>query len=236
MIHGRSLGIRFEGVGWIFREISFQLPPGGSWAIVGPSGSGKTLLLKLIARLIRPTEGELQVASRNIGMLFQKNALFDSFTVEENLLFTLKERKGLIGAVARSKCDSWLEAVGLQQTQKLYPEELSGGMQKRLGIARALIADPELILYDEPTAGLDPITSKKIAELMVRLRRESGATLVVVTNDIHRAYQLGDRIDLLARGQLLSGGTPEEVRRTTDPAFRQFIDGLSQGPLTEQRR
>ena len=233
MIRAQDLGIRFDTAGWVFRGLDFNLNRGGSWAIVGPSGSGKTVLLKLIAGLCRPTAGSLSINTRDIGMLFQKNALFDSFTVEENLLFPLKERKGIVGPKARACAAGWLDSVGLSNTQALYPDELSGGMQKRLGIARALIAEPELILYDEPTAGLDPITSKKIAELMVKLKNESGATLVVVTNDIHRAYQLGDQIDLLARGKIAHGGSPTEVRATRDPAFRQFIDGLASGPLTE---
>src|SRR4029077_2152636 len=134
------------------------------------------------------------------GMLFQKNALFDSFTVEENLLFPLKEVKGVTGRAAETRAAHFLKAVGLKGSENLYPDEISGGMQKRLGIARALIVEPEIILYDEPTAGLDPITPPTIADLIRDLRKKSGSTLVTVTNDMQRAYQIGDRIFLLAEG------------------------------------
>ena len=165
-------------------------------------------------------------------MLFQKNALFDSFTVEENLLFPLKERKGIIGKEAKAKAAHFLEAVGLKGNENHYPDEISGGMQKRLGIARALIVEPEIILYDEPTAGLDPITSRKIADMIRSLRHEVGSTLLTVTNDMQRAYQIGDRVYLLAKGELKSGGTPEQMQASTDPSIRQFIYGLKNGPLT----
>ena len=178
-----------------------------------------------------PDEG-IGVQSKNVGMLFQKNALFDSLTVEENLLFPLKERKAVIGEPARARAEHFFEAVGLAGNQKLYPDEISGGMQKRLGIARALIVEPEVILYDEPTAGLDPITSRTIADLIRDLRKEAGSTLVTVTNDMQRAYQIGDRIFLLAQGRLLEGGTPAEVQATKNEELRQFIYGLKQGPLT----
>src|SRR5690606_13399828 len=122
--------------------------------------------------LLKPDEGAVKLGSTNIGMLFQKNALFDSFTIEENLLFPLRERKGLIGSAAKNKAAHLLAEVGLTGTEKLYPDEISGGMQKRLGIARALIVEPEIILYDEPTAGLDPITSRTIADLIQKLKTE----------------------------------------------------------------
>lgn len=199
---------------------------------MGPSGGGKTVLLKIIAGLMQADEGKAKVQHNNIGMLFQKNALFDSLTVEENLLFPLQERKGIIGKAAKEKAERFLDEVGLKGSENLYPDEISGGMQKRLGIARALIVEPEVILYDEPTAGLDPITSKTIAELIKKLRVEIGSTLLTVTNDMHRAYQLGDRLYLLAQGKLLAGGTPTEVQNSQDPSIRQFIYGYKTGPLT----
>src|SRR4029079_8893306 len=131
---------------------------------------------------------------------------------EENLLFPLKERLGIVGREAKSRAAEMLLAVGLKGNENLYPYEISGGMQKRLGIARALIVEPEVILYDEPTAGLDPITSRKIAELIAELRAQAGSTLLIVTNDIQRAYQLGDRICLLAGGKLADGGSPKQVK------------------------
>lgn len=231
MIQVQGVGKQFDGR-WIFRDLSFEVAPGESVVVIGPSGGGKSVLLKTIAGLLGPDEGSVSIENRNIGMLFQKNALFDSLTVEENLLFPLKERKGVVGPAARERAAQFLAAVGLAGNQKLYPDEISGGMQKRLGIARALIVEPDVILYDEPTAGLDPITSRTIADLIRELRGKSGSTLVTVTNDMQRAYQLADRIFLLAQGRLQEGGTPEEVQNTRLEDLRQFIYGLKQGPLT----
>ena len=231
MISLQGVGKQFEGR-WVFRGVTLEVAPKESVVLVGPSGGGKSVLLKTIASLLDKDEGAIRLGSRNIGMLFQKNALFDSFTCEENLLFPLKERKGIVGSQARERAASFLEAVGLKGTQNLFPDEISGGMQKRLGIARALIVEPEIILYDEPTAGLDPITSRTIAELIRELRVKTGSTLLTVTNDMQRAYQLGDRVCLLAQGELIIGGTPADVQATHDPAIRQFIYGLRHGPLT----
>lgn len=217
---------------WIFRDVELTVARGESVALIGPSGSGKSVLLKIIAGLIEPDEGSVKLATENLGMLFQKNALFDSLTVEENLLFPMKERLGLVGPPAAERAARFLTAVGLKGSEGLYPSEISGGMQKRLGIARALAVKPEVILYDEPTAGLDPITSRSIADLIRELRRQEGSTLLTVTNDVQRAYQIGDRICLLARGELMDGGKPEAVQATRDPALRQFIYGLQTGPLT----
>ncbi len=186
----------------------------------------------MIANLLPADEGKITLAHHNIGMLFQKNALFDSLTVEQNLLFPLQERKGLTGTAAKDKAHWFLSEVGLHGCENLYPDEISGGMQKRLGIARALVVDPEVILYDEPTAGLDPITSRIIADLIKKLRREIGSTLLTVTNDMQRAYQIADRIFLLAQGKLISGGSPQEIQASQNETIRQFIYGLKKGPLT----
>ncbi len=231
MIQIRNLGKEFDKR-WIFRNLNLEVKPQESVALIGPSGGGKSVLLKLIAGLLTANEGEIKLGTENVGMLFQKNALFDSLTVEENLLFPLRERQGITGAPAKAKAAYFLEAVGLKGNEKLFPDEISGGMQKRLGIARALIVEPELILYDEPTAGLDPITSKKIAELIADLRKRNGSTIVMVTNDVQRAYQIGDRIFLLAKGTLQGGQGAHETKNTQDPAIKQFIYGLKEGPLT----
>lgn len=231
MILAAGLGIRFENE-WIFREADFEVRKGCTLVIVGPSGSGKSTLLKMIAGLIEPSEGSVKVQSSNLGMLFQKNALFDSLTVEENLLFPMKERLSLEGKPAIEKARRFLKAVGLLESASLLPDEISGGMQKRLGIARALVVDPEVILYDDPTAGLDPITSKKIVELILELQENAGSTIVAVTNDMQRAYQLGDEIGLLARQRLVLGGSPEDVKKSRDQAMFQFVTGSPEGPLT----
>jgi phospholipid/cholesterol/gamma-HCH transport system ATP-binding protein len=231
VISVRKLGKEFSG-GWIFRDLSLEVKLQESVVLIGPSGSGKSVLLKTVAGLLEATEGTVELGSKNVGMLFQKNALFDSLTVEENLLFPLKEKLGIKGKTAQNQASQFLAAVGLAGSENLYPDEISGGMQKRLGIARALIVEPEIILYDEPTAGLDPITSKTIADLIRKLHREIGSTLLTVTNDMQRAYQLGDRIFLLAQGKLVAGGSPQQIQASQDPAIRQFIYGLKQGPLT----
>ncbi len=231
MIQLEGVGKRFDGR-WVFQGVNLTVRSQESVALVGPSGGGKSVLMKMVAGLLSCDEGKISLGNPNLGMLFQKNALFDSLTVEENLLFPLKERKGITGAPARERAREFLTAVGLAGNENLYPDEISGGMQKRLGIARALIVEPEIILYDEPTAGLDPITSKKIADLIRELRVRVKSTLLTVTNDMQRAYQIGDRICLLAQGKLMEGGTPEQVQKTTDPALRQFIFGLKNGPLT----
>lgn len=233
LIELHRVGKNFDGR-WVFRDLSFVVRENELVALVGPSGSGKSTLLKLIAKLIEPEEGEVRVSDRHeLGMLFQRNALFDSLTCLENLLFPLKERKGLIGSSARERALHFLKSVGLAGTENLYPDEISGGMQKRLGIARALVVEPQIILYDDPTAGLDPITSRTIADLILRLRAEMGSTVVSITNDVQRAYQLGERICLVAQGEILEGGSPTQVRATTHPALRQFIRGESRGPLTQ---
>jgi phospholipid/cholesterol/gamma-HCH transport system ATP-binding protein len=169
-------------------------------------------------------------------MLFQKNALFDSLTVFENLDFTLRESSKLSRGERKKLCDQYLSWVELKGTEALYPDELSGGMQKRLGIARALILNPELVFYDEPTAGLDPITSEIIAALIVRLNEETKSTIVTVTSDVLRAFQMADTIGILlpekSGSRLHTIGTPEEVKNSPSAAVQQFIRGSTKGPLT----
>lgn len=224
MINLQQVGKRFSGK-WIFRDLTLSVSRGESIVLIGPSGSGKSALLKIIAGLLRADSGSVRTESTDIGMLFQKNALFDSLSVADNLLFPLRERLSVRGREAQERASNLLRAVNLSGSEALFPDELSGGMQKRLGIARALIVEPEILLYDEPTAGLDPITSRTIADLIRDLRIKKGTTLVTVTNDIRRAYQLGDRIFMLAHGELLPGGTPEQLRATQNSELRHFISG-----------
>jgi phospholipid/cholesterol/gamma-HCH transport system ATP-binding protein len=191
--------------------------------IIGPSGAGKSILLKMIAGLIPPTSGSIRVTSERVSMLFQKNALFDSFNLLQNLLVPLAETRNIHGSEAHDRSMDLLMAVGLDHAAHLHPDEISGGMQKRLGIARALIIEPEVILYDEPTAGLDPITSKSIAELMIKLHQKNKTTLVMVTNDLQRAYQVSDRIGFCHDRNLRIHGSPAEVKSTQDPTLKHFI-------------
>lgn len=236
MIRARGVGKQFLQR-WIFRDISLHVKEGSSLAILGLSGSGKSLLLKILAGLLPADEGEVQLQSPEVGMLFQNNALFDFLTVWDNLQFPLKEkRKDLSSSQRETLIAEMLENVELIQSYQKFPNELSGGMQKRLGIARALILNPQIIFYDEPTAGLDPITSRKISSLIRTLQQKQGTTVVAVTNDLNRAYELGDEIALLALGELISGGSPKEIRKTKDAKILQFIQGNPEGPLTEVAR
>lgn len=237
------------GDGKVLSQINLEIAKGETVVLIGPSGKGKTLALKLLAGLIAPDQGQVLIEGKNLlripsherieillkmGMLFQKNALFDSLTVGNNIAFPLREKTKLKENEIQEKVSYFLEAVGLLPARALYPDEISGGMQKRLGIARALALDPEIILYDDPTAGLDPITSRKIIELILQLKKERGSTLVAVTNDMARAYQLADRIVMVVDQQLIVTGTREETLNHKDERVAQFIRGRLDGPLTEQ--
>jgi len=232
VIHLNQVGIHFKDRK-VLENVSFHVPPKSALGIIGPSGSGKSVLLKIIAGLLRPTSGSVEVRSEKVSMLFQKNALFDSFTLLENLLVPLAETLRIEGEVALERSMKLLKAVGLDQSANLYPDEISGGMQKRLGIARALIIEPEVILYDEPTAGLDPITSRSIADLMIELHRANQTTLVMVTNDLQRAYLVSDQIAFCANQTLKIIGTPAEVKKTDDPEVRHFIYANALSPQIE---
>ncbi|MBS1959929.1 MAG: ATP-binding cassette domain-containing protein [Bdellovibrionales bacterium] len=207
----------------ILDEVSVTIPKQSAFTIVGPSGKGKSVLLKLVAGLITPSAGTVTVQSDKVSMLFQKNALFDSFTILENLLIPLAETLGIEGSVATERSMAMLDAVGLAHAADLHPDEISGGMQKRLGIARALIIEPEVILYDEPTAGLDPITSRSIADLILDLHRKNKTTLMMVTNDLQRAYQISDTIAFCNHQRLRILGSPDQVRDSQDAEIKRFI-------------
>lgn len=228
------------------KDIELEILAGDSLAVIGPSGHGKTTLLKTLAGLITPCKGEVLFEQRNVatlsnkergeflkkvGMLFQKNALFDSLTCLNNIVFPLRESLQLSPTEVHHRAQDYLLAVGLENVEELFPDELSGGMQKRLGIARALALEPQIVFYDDPTAGLDPITSKKIINLILDLKRKKGSTIITITNDMNRAYQIADKICMLYHGQIIFLGTPQEIQKETDPRVKQFIQGLAQGPL-----
>ncbi|RYD78902.1 MAG: ATP-binding cassette domain-containing protein [Sphingobacteriales bacterium] len=231
----------------ILKNISVQVAKGEVLVLMGPSGQGKTTLLKVLSGLITPRNGKVFINEldwstlgakdrfanlRKLGMLFQKNALFDSFTCAENIAFPLRETTDLSKVEIESKVEEFLAAVDIAHAKNLFPDEISGGMQKRLGIARALALNPEVIFYDDPTAGLDPITSRKIIELIIDLQKKNGSTVVAITNDVNRAYQLADRIGIVLDQELIITGTPEETQRHSDPRVQQFILGALHGPLT----
>ncbi|MFK8136855.1 MAG: ABC transporter ATP-binding protein [Bdellovibrionales bacterium] len=246
MIELKSVCKAFDGQK-ILNNIDLKLQAGRALAIVGPSGQGKTVLLKTIAGLIPPDEGSVLINSKDLhaldkkqkakvlsemGMLFQKNALFDSLECGENIAFPLRERSSLNEEDIQKRIDFFLDAVDIPHAKNLFPDEISGGMQKRLGIARALALEPKIILYDDPTAGLDPITSKKIIKLIERLKTEQNSTIVFITNDMNRAYQLADELLMIHQGKITHFKTIQEAKTSKDPTVHQFLTANPQGPLT----
>lgn len=242
----KDVSVRFPD-GILLDRINLEVAARESVVLIGPSGQGKTVILKMLAGLFEPSSGEVIIEGRNIyelpleerselllkvGMLFQRNALFDSLTVGENVAFPLREKTPLPPHAIENRVSEFLEAVGLAPAKDLFPDEISGGMQKRLGIARALALIPEIVLYDDPTAGLDPITSRRIVDLITQLRAEHASTIVTITNDMARAYQLADRIAMVVDRELIVTGGREATRDHKDPRVRQFIRGLLEGPLT----
>lgn len=246
VIEVKNLSVHFDGRP-VLNKVDLSVQAGECLVLVGPSGQGKTTLLKTMAGLVEPQDGELRIKNENLktansakrleiirsmGMLFQKNALFDSLTCAENIAFPLRETTKLLEELIQKKVEQFLEAVGLSHAGGLFPSEISGGMQKRLGIARALALRPSLIFYDDPTAGLDPITSKKIIELILKMKTEDRSTVVAVTNDMRRAYQMADRIAYVGDGEVLVTGNPQQTKDCADPRVHQFIRGELEGPLT----
>lgn len=247
VIELKNVSVAFESES-LLRDISLQIQKGESFVLIGPSGNGKTVLLKILAGLLKPTGGEFRVEGQDfhdisqdsqlelqlkMGMLFQKNALFDSLTCGENIAFPLREVTAHPEEEIERRVVFFLEQVGLSHARDLFPDEISGGMQKRLGIARALALDPEIVLYDDPTAGLDPITSRRIVELIMSLKAKRKSTVVAITNDMARAYQMADRIGMVVDGELMICGNKEQTLKHKDPRVAQFIRGSLEGPLTE---
>ena len=220
--------------------VNMNVKKGETLAVIGPSGCGKSTLLRLIIGLFPPTSGEISVKGNNIvnidedeltnirkhiGMVFQSSALFDSLSVGENVAFGLREHTGFSDDKIKEIVLSKLDMVGLKGSENLMPSELSGGMQKRVGLARALAIDPEIILYDEPTTGLDPITATSIEDLIIDLHKKIGNSAVVVTHMLTTVYKIADRIVMLHNGKVIEAGTPNETIRSADPVIKHFITG-----------
>jgi phospholipid/cholesterol/gamma-HCH transport system ATP-binding protein len=227
------------GAKHVLRGFSLEVPDGQTVAVIGYSGSGKSVALKHVVGLLEPDAGEVEVDGRivheldraglvelrsHIGYVFQFAALFDSMTVRENIALGLR-RQRLPEREIEDRIAESLDLVDLDGTEDRYPIELSGGMRKRVGIARAIALKPRYILYDEPTSGLDPVTSAVINELIVRAREKLGVTGVVVTHSMASAYTIADRIAMLYQGAIRQEGTVDEIQRTHDPIVRQFIEG-----------
>ena len=245
MIRIRGLEKRLGGKP-VLDGVDLDIPNGETVVVIGRSGTGKSVLLKHIVGLMAPDAGSIEVEGENIvgmkeadinrvrqrfGMLFQGAALFDSLTVGENVGLALREHRRLSEAEVLQRVSERLDWVGLEGVEDQKPASLSGGMRKRVGLARAIAMDPQFILYDEPTTGLDPIMADVIDQLIRAMQKRMGVTSVVVTHDLASAYKVGDRIAMLNDGKIVFEGTPEETRGTRDPMVRQFIEGSSEGPI-----
>ena len=234
----------------VIDDVSFEIKPGHVVALMGGSGVGKTTLLRLISGLVSPQSGELQLfgkhldprdraglyeARRRMGLLFQFGALFTDLTCFENVAFPLREHTQLSETMIHDLVMLKLECVGLRGAAFLKPAEISGGMARRVALARAIALDPELILYDEPFAGLDPISLGVTANLIQKLNSALGATSIVVTHDVAETFMIADQILVFAPApkgaRLIAQGTPEDLRQSQDPYVRQFLDGQADGPV-----
>jgi phospholipid/cholesterol/gamma-HCH transport system ATP-binding protein len=241
MIEVRNLKRGFDSH-QILDGVSFRIEKGESVVIIGRSGGGKSVLLKHLIGLLKPDSGQVLIAGEDIvpmnerellrirrrfGMLFQGAALFDSMTVAENVSFPLRKDKSLGEQEIGRRVAEVLEMVDLPGTEDKKPSELSGGMRKRVGLARAIIYQPEIVLYDEPTTGLDPVVSDSIDHLIMRVRDRLAVTSVVVTHDMRSTRRVGQRIMMLHNKRIYATGTPDEIFNSRDPIVRRFIEGIS---------
>jgi phospholipid/cholesterol/gamma-HCH transport system ATP-binding protein len=235
----RAVGKAFDS-NEVLRGISMALAKGTTMAVMGGSGAGKTVLLRLIAGLIKPDAGEIRLFGtrierlreeqilplrRRMGFVFQGAALFDSLSVFENVAYPLREHTAWSEGEITDRVHRFLSLVGMAGTDSLLPAEISGGMKKRVGIARALVLEPEVVLFDEPTAGLDPTNARVVAELIAQLRTGVCDTSVVVTHHVEFAEMVADRMAILHEGRFIETGTPEAIHRSEVPAVRQFLAG-----------
>ncbi len=232
----------------VLNGVDLEINTGESLVILGRSGSGKSVLLKLIIGLIRADRGSIQADGKEVtelnynqlselrkkfGMRFQMAALFDSMTVRGNIALALEEHTDMSREEIDRTVAEKLALVNLYGIEDKKPSDLSGGMRKRVGLARALTMDPDYILYDEPTTGLDPVNAQQINELIRTVQQKLGVTSIVVTHDMQSAYYVGDRLCLLYKGKIHFDGTPDEIQRSVDPVVSQFIRAEAEGPLTD---
>ncbi|MEW6067456.1 MAG: ABC transporter ATP-binding protein [Nitrospirota bacterium] len=234
------------GKNHVLRGVNLKIEKGESTVVIGGSGSGKSVLIKHIIGILKPDEGrvlidgiditllkekELYEVRKKFGMLFQMAALFDSMSVWENVGFSLMRHKKMDEKEAKSVATEKLKLVGLVAIEDLMPAELSGGMKKRVGLARAIAHEPEILLYDEPTTGLDPIMADAINDLIVEMKQQLSVTSIAITHDMNSAYKIADRIAMLYEGKIIEVGTPDEIKNTQSPLVRQFITGSAIGPI-----
>ncbi len=232
----------------VLRGVDLEIARGETMVIIGQSGSGKSVLLKHLMGILKPDKGQIWIdgleisrlrdeeilrITRKFGMLFQAAALFDSMTVGENVAFGLERHTKHSPEDVRRIVAESLERVGLKGIEKLMPYELSGGMKKRVGLARAIAYKPEIILYDEPSTGLDPIRADSINDLIIQTKKDLCATSVVITHDMTSSYKVADRIAMIYEGRIIETGTPAEIQASANPVVRQFIHGRAHGPITD---
>lgn len=248
-IQGVSKAFRPAGGGppnQVLKGVTLHVPEACLYGLIGPGASGKSILLKMIVGLMKPDTGsivvdgvdvtqaselELQKMRLKFGMLFQNNALFDHMTVGDNIAFPLRRLTSLPEQEINARVMERLAHVALSGFEGRLPAGLSGGQKKRVGVARATITRAPIILYDEPAAGLDPVTSQKIFELLREEQRASGATVIMVSSDLDRLLTVTDRVGMMYRGQLIFDGTTQEAKTSAEPRVRQFVHGLTEGPL-----
>ncbi len=234
------------GKNQVLRGVNLRLKKGETIAIIGQSGCGKSVLLKHIIGLLKPDKGkvyvdgeditvlnddELHRITRRFGMLFQGTALFDSMTVGQNVSFGLERYTEYSKERIRELVRENLAKVGLRRIEHLMPYELSGGMRKRVGLARAIAYNPDIILYDEPSTGIDPIRADAINDLIIRMRKEMRVSELIITHDMVSAYKVADKIGMLYEGEIIEFGSPEEIKNSENPIVQQFIHGRAEGPI-----
>lgn len=230
----------------VLRGVTLNVPKGCLYGLIGPGAAGKSVLLKMIVGLLRPDAGRVMVDGKDVhqlselelstfrlrfGMAFQNYALFDYLTVAENIAFPLRRLTKLSDDEVAERVAERLKAVSLPGFEERFPQGLSGGQKKRIAVARATVSKAEIVLYDEPAAGLDPVTSQRIFEMLRAEQRASNATVVMVSSDLDRLMTVTDRIGMLHKGRLIFDGTTAEAKASTDPVVRQFVHGLTEGPL-----
>jgi len=245
MIELRNICKRF-GSKIVLDDVSLKIEDGETFVIIGQSGVGKTTILRAIAGFFNPDSGEVLIdgihmdraTSRvkanlreKMGFLFQSGALINWLSVRENVALPLVEHRIGTKEEINRIVDEKLELLQLTDAAEKMPSDISGGMKKRVGLARAIVRNPRIILYDEPTSGLDPVMSAKIDELIIKMKNELKVTSIVVTHDMESAYRIADRIAMIYKGSVLQCGTPEEIKNTTNPFVRQFIEGRLHGPI-----
>lgn len=240
MISLRQLTMAF-GSKVVLDELDLDVYKGETLAVIGPSGSGKSTVIKVLTGLLAPTSGSVQIEGQetsgfdddawdelrcHMGVVFQYSALFDFLSVGENVAFGLRRHFKLPEEEIQRRVAALLEMVGMPATQSMMPAELSGGMKKRVGLARALAMQPQVVFYDEPTSGLDPVMTMTISRLIRKTQQTLGVTSVLVTHDMESAYFAADRIAMLYKGKIVQVGTPDEIKRSSNPIVRAFVNGL----------